>query len=85
MLYNGIQKLNNNWKANQSNSIKVLFNGLKRDKNKLPSKVKYINKNNIDVSTIEINNIFHVQYYTPKGLNSKQYFAICIYIMYIYC
>jgi len=60
MLYNGIQKLNNNWKANQSNSIKVLFNGLKRDKNKLPSKVKYINKNNIDVSTIEINNIFHV-------------------------
>ena len=60
MLYNGIQKLSNNWKANQSNSCKVLFNGLKRDKNKLPSKVKYINKNNIDVSTIEINNIFHV-------------------------
>ena len=60
MKYNSIQKLNNNWKANQSNSIKVLFNGLKRDKNKLPSKVKYINKNNIDVSTIEINNIFHV-------------------------
>ena len=60
MLYNGIQKLNNNWKANQSNSIKVLFNGLIRDKNKLPSKVKYINKNNIDVATIQINNIFHV-------------------------
>ena len=60
MLYNGIQKLSNNWKANQSNSIKVLFNGLKRNKNKLPSKVKYFNKNNIDVSTIEINNIFHV-------------------------
>jgi hypothetical protein len=60
MLYNGIQKLSNNWEANQSNSCKVLFNGLKRDKNKLPSKVKYINKNNIDVSTIEINNIFRV-------------------------
>jgi len=60
MRYNSIQKLSNNWKANQSNSIKVLFNGLKRNKNKLPSKVKYFNKNNIDVSTIEINNIFHV-------------------------
>ena len=60
MLYNGIQKLNNNWEANQSNSCKVLFNGLKRDKNKLPSKVKYINKNNIDVATIQINNIFRV-------------------------
>ena len=51
---------NNNWKAVQGNSIRVIYNGLRRDKNKLPSKVKYINKNNIDVSTIEINNIFHV-------------------------
>jgi len=60
MLYNGIQKLSNNWKELEGNSCKVLFNGLKRNKNKLPSKVKYFNKNNIDVSTIEINNIFHV-------------------------
>tara|TARA_R110000824_G_scaffold372829_1_gene563026 strand:+ start:184 stop:366 length:183 start_codon:yes stop_codon:yes gene_type:complete len=60
MLYNGIQKLNNNWKELEGNSCKVLFNGLIRDKNKLPSKVKYINKNNIDVATIQINNIFHV-------------------------
>ena len=60
MLYNGIQKLNNNWKELRGNSCKVLFNGLRRDKNKLPSKVKYINKNNIDVATIQINNIFHV-------------------------
>ena len=60
MLYNGIQKLSNNWKELEGNSCKVLFNGLIRDKNKLSSKVKYINKNNIDVSTIEINNIFHV-------------------------
>ena len=60
MVYNGIQKLNNNWKELEGNSCKVLFNGLIRDKNKLPSKVKYINKNNIDVATIQINNIFHV-------------------------
>ena len=60
MLYNGIQKLNNNWKELGGNSCKVLFNGLIRDKNKLPSKVKYINKNNIDVATIQINNIFRV-------------------------
>ena len=60
MLYNGIQKLNNNWKELEGNSCKVLFNGLIRDKNKLPSKVKYINKNNIDVATIQINNIFRV-------------------------
>jgi len=60
MLYNSIQKLSNNWKELEGNSCKVLFNGLIRDKNKLSSKVKYINKNNIDVSTIEINNIFHV-------------------------
>jgi hypothetical protein len=60
MLYNGIQKLSNNWKELEGNSCKVLFNGLRRNKNKLPSKVKYFNKNNIDVSTIEINNIFHV-------------------------
>jgi len=60
MLYNGIQKLNNNWKAVQGNSIRVIYNGLIRDKNKLPSKVKYINKNNIDVATIQINNIFRV-------------------------
>jgi len=60
MRYNSIQKLNNNWKELEGNSCKVLFNGLKRDKNKLPSKVKYINENNIDISTIQINNIFHV-------------------------
>jgi len=60
MLYNGIQKLSNNWKELEGNSCKVLFNGLIRDKNKLPSKVKYINKNNIDVATIQINNIFRV-------------------------
>lgn len=60
MRYNSIQKLNNNWKELEGNSCKVLFNGLKRDKNKLPSKVKYINKNNIDVATIQINNIFRV-------------------------
>ena len=60
MLYNDIQKLNNNWKELEGNSCKVLFNGLIRDKNKLPSKVKYINKNNIDVATIQINNIFRV-------------------------
>ena len=60
MRYNSIQKLSNNWKELEGNSCKVLFNGLRRNKNKLPSKVKYFNKNNIDVSTIEINNIFHV-------------------------
>jgi|TARA_R100001463_G_scaffold134012_1_gene195856 hypothetical protein len=60
MLYNGIQKLSNNWKELEGNSCKVLFNGLIRDKNKLPSKVKYINENNIDVATIQINNIFRV-------------------------
>ena len=54
------KKLYKNWKAVQGNSIRVIYNGLRRDKNKLPSKVKYINKNNIDVATIQINNIFRV-------------------------
>jgi hypothetical protein len=46
MLYNGIQKLSNNWKANQSNSCKVLFNGLKRIKYKKPSSLKVYHKIN---------------------------------------
>ena len=70
MLYNKIQFLSNNWNRNISNSINMNFHGYKKDKNKKNSKVKYIN-NNIDTSTIEINNIFHVQYYTQnrKELN----------------
>lgn len=60
MLYNKIQFLSNNWNRNISNSINMNFNGYKKDKNKKNSKVKYINNNNIDTSTIEINNIFHV-------------------------
>ena len=60
MLYNKIQFLSNNWNRNINNSINMNFNGYKKDKNKKNSKVKYINNNNIDTSTIEINNIFHV-------------------------
>jgi len=60
MLYNRIQFLSNNWNRNISNSINMNFQGYKKDKNKKNSKVKYINNNNIDTSTIEINNIFHV-------------------------
>ena len=36
MKYNSIQKLTNNWKANEGNSCKVLYNGLKRIKHKKP-------------------------------------------------
>ena len=59
-MYNKIQKLKNNWNRIESSSPKIVFNGYKRNKDKLPSKVRYINKDNIDVSTIQINNIFHV-------------------------
>ena len=87
MLYNGIQKLNNNWKELRGNSCKVLFNGLIRDKNKLPSKVKYINKNNIDVATIQINNIFRVQYYTAnrKELNRMIKFILQLWVVTFLC
>ena len=35
---------NNNWKAIQGNSIKVLYNGLKRIKHKKPSSLKVYHK-----------------------------------------
>ena len=37
---------NNNWKAIQGNSIKVLYNGLKRIKHKKPSSLKVYHKLN---------------------------------------
>ena len=46
MKYNSIQTLTNNWKANQGNSCKVLYNGLKRIKHKKPSSLKVYHKIN---------------------------------------
>ena len=44
--YNSIQYVSNNWKANESNSCKVLFNGLLRIKHKKPSELKVYHKLN---------------------------------------
>jgi len=44
MKYNSIQKLTNNWIANQGNSINCNFNGLKRIKHKKPSSLKVYHK-----------------------------------------
>ena len=38
--YNSIQYVSNNWKANTSNSINSVFNGLLRIKHKKPSAIK---------------------------------------------